>query len=98
MEQSNAAGIDSLSRSNRPPTLRVCLSLALITAAVYWPVARLGVINLDDPHHVSPNPRGQAGLTGKSFAWAFTSSYASNWHPLTWLSHMLDCQLYHLAP
>jgi tetratricopeptide (TPR) repeat protein len=79
-------------------TLLVCILLALITAAVYWPVVRLGFINFDDPDYVSGNPRVQAGVTTESIKWAFTSLYASNWHPLTWLSHMLDCQLYHLKP
>ena len=76
----------------------LCLLLALVTAAVYWPVAKHGFINFDDPDYVSANPRVQAGLTAESVKWAFTSFYASNWHPLTWLSHMLDCQLYGLKP
>ena len=76
----------------------LCLLLALMTAAVYWPVAKHGFINFDDPDYVSANPRVQAGLTAESVKWAFTSFYASNWHPLTWLSHMLDCQLYGLKP
>ena len=78
--------------------LLLCALLALLTAAVYWPVAKLGFINFDDPDYVVGNPRVQAGLTIESIKWAFTSMYASNWHPLTWLSHMLDCQLYHLKP
>jgi len=72
------------------------LLLALATVAVYWPVARLGFINFDDADYVSANPRVQAGLTRESIRWAFTSLYASNWHPVTWLSHMLDCQIYGL--
>ena len=84
--------------SQRKQTIVVCLLLALITAGVYWPVARQGFINFDDPDYVSGNPRVQAGLTLESVQWAFTSMYASNWHPLTWLSHMLDCQIYGLRP
>jgi tetratricopeptide (TPR) repeat protein len=82
----------------RKQTVFICLLLALMTAAVYWPVARQGFINFDDPDYVSGNPRVQAGLTRESVQWAFTSFYSSNWHPLTWLSHMLDCQLYGLKP
>ena len=82
----------------KAPTLVVCLLLALATAAVYWPVSRMGFINFDDPDYVSGNPRVQAGLTAETVRWAFTSGYASNWHPVTWLSHLLDCQLYHLKP
>jgi protein O-mannosyl-transferase len=98
MDAPNAAGVTQGKRSSRAQTLWVCFGLALITAAAYWPVARLGFINLDDPDYVSSNPRVQAGLTAESIKWAFTAVYASNWHPLTWLSHMLDCQLYHLKP
>src|SRR5216117_2554659 len=76
----------------------VCLLLALLTVGVYWPVARHGFINLDDPDYVTGNPRVQAGLAVESIRWAFFSVYSSNWHPLTWLSHMLDCQLYGLKP
>src|SRR5260221_8090822 len=72
--------------------------LALAAAAVYWPVAKNGFINLDDPDYVTGNPRIQAGLTSESIRWAFTGYHSSNWHPLTWLSHELDCQLYGLKP
>ena len=98
MNQPNTAEPICGNRPGRKQTLLLCLVLALVTAAVYWPVARLGFINFDDPDYVSSNPRVQAGLTPESIKWAFTSLYASNWHPLTWLSHMLDCQIYHLKP
>jgi tetratricopeptide (TPR) repeat protein len=84
--------------SQRKQTIVVCLLLALLTVGVYWPVARQGFINFDDPDYVSGNPRVQAGLSLASVQWAFTSLYACNWHPLTWLSHMLDCQIYGLKP
>jgi protein O-mannosyl-transferase len=77
-------------------TALCCVLLALLTISVYWPVVRLGFINYDDPDYVSGNPRVQAGLTAAGAAWAFTNSHSSNWHPVTWLSHMLDCQLYGL--
>jgi protein O-mannosyl-transferase len=98
MDQPTSAGVTQGTDSTRLQTLLVCLCLALVTAAAYWPVVRLGFINYDDPDYVSGNPRVQSGLTAESIRWAFTSMYASNWHPLTWLSHMLDCQLYHLKP
>ena len=84
--------------SQRRQTFLVCLLLVFATVGVYWPVATQGFINFDDPDYVSSNPRVQAGLTLASVQWAFTSLYASNWHPLTWLSHELDCQLYGLKP
>lgn len=85
-------------RAGTRHALLVCLLLAVLTAAAYWPVVRNGFVNYDDPDYVSSNPIVQAGLTGESIRWAFTSYYSSNWHPLTWLSHMLDCQLYGLKP
>ncbi len=72
--------------------------LALITLAVYLPVIELRFITLDDSLYLTENPKVQAGLTWDSVRWAFTQSHAANWHPLTWLSHMLDCQLFGLKP
>jgi protein O-mannosyl-transferase len=76
------------------PSSVICLLLALATIAVFWPVARLDFVNYDDPDYVTSNLHVQSGLTWQSTAWAFTSGHASNWHPLTWLSHMLDWQLF----
>jgi Flp pilus assembly protein TadD len=55
-------------------------------------------VNFDDGKYILENPHVRTGLTAEGFIWAFTSSYASNWHPLTWLSHMLDVQLFGLDP
>lgn len=76
----------------------VCTLLAAGTVATFWPVLGNGFINYDDPDYVTANPKVQAGLTWTGVRWAFTTGYFGNWHPLTWLSHMLDCQLYGLAP
>ena len=76
----------------------ICLGLAAITLALFWPVSRHDFINLDDPDYVTQNPVVQAGITGPGLHWAFGASHANNWHPLTWLSHMLDCQLFGLKP
>lgn len=73
--------------------------LALGTAAVYAPAIRNGFVNLDDPDYVTRNPHVLAGLTWSDIRWALGSSYpSSNWHPLTWISHMLDVQLYGRNP
>ncbi|MCL6519685.1 MAG: tetratricopeptide repeat protein [Armatimonadetes bacterium] len=72
----------------------VGLLLVIITVAVYWPVLRHDFTNYDDDKYVTDNPPVQAGLTAPSIVWAFTKIHESNWHPLTWLSHMLDAQLY----
>jgi hypothetical protein len=74
------------------------LLLLGITLACFWPVGRLGYIIYDDCEYVYLNPIVQSGLNLKSIAWAFAADYSSNWHPLTWLSHMLDCQLFGLNP
>jgi tetratricopeptide (TPR) repeat protein len=73
--------------------------LALGTAAVYAPAMRNGFVNLDDPDYVTRNPHVLAGLTRADIRWALGSSYpSSNWHPLTWISHMADVQLYGRNP
>jgi len=78
--------------------LLICLFLGLITLATYWQVVNHEFINYDDPVYVSKNPHIQSGLTLKSIACSFTAEVAGNWHPLTLLSHMLDCQIYGLNP
>jgi len=78
--------------------LLICLLLSSITLAVYWQVRNHEFVIYDDDLYVTENPHVQAGLTRESLKWAFTTTWASNWHPLTWLSHMLDCQLYELNP
>jgi tetratricopeptide (TPR) repeat protein len=72
----------------------VCVALIVASIAAYWQAGKNGYVNFDDPDYVSSNPRVQAGLTGESVRWAFTAMHSSNWHPVTWLSHMLDSQIY----
>ncbi len=76
----------------------VGLLLCLITLVVYWQVMDHGFITYDDDKYVTKNPYIQKGLTIESITWAFTTMSASNWHPLTWISHMLDYQLFGLNP
>lgn len=80
---------------SRLPHLLAVLLIAG-TWAVFWPVADHAFLNFDDPHYVVGNAEVRGGLTWRSVAWAFTTRHAANWHPLTWLSHMLDCQLFGL--
>jgi len=68
--------------------------LVLGVIAVYWPVVGYGFVDYDDQEYVWVNPHVAAGLTWPGVVWAFTTFYAANWHPLTWLSHMLDVQLF----
>jgi tetratricopeptide (TPR) repeat protein len=76
----------------------LCVALAVITFAVFGQTLRYRFVNFDDGEYVAQNPVVAHGLTLKGFIWAFAGPHAANWHPLTWLSHMLDCQLYGLDP
>ena len=76
----------------------IALLLALTTLLVYLPVTRSGFLNYDDDDYVTNNQIIQNGLTFAGIKWAFTSFHAANWHPLTWLSHMMDCELFGLNP
>jgi tetratricopeptide (TPR) repeat protein len=88
--------IDTLKKSR----LEICVivSLVLLTAAVYGQVIGHGFINYDDPDYITENLLVQEGLTREGSRWAFTTFTAANWHPLTWLSHMLDVQLFGVKP
>jgi tetratricopeptide (TPR) repeat protein len=74
--------------------LGVCLFLAAITFAVFGQTLRHEFINYDDDRYVYENSVVQKGLTWEGFRWALTYGGIGHWHPLTWMSHMLDCQLY----
>jgi Tfp pilus assembly protein PilF len=69
-------------------------ALALATFIAYEQVRHNNFVDYDDTVYVSENPQVLRGLTGESISWAFTTRLSANWHPLTWLSHMLDCQLF----
>ncbi len=76
----------------------IYVALALATFIAFEQVRRNGFLSYDDDLYVTENPNVKAGITTESVIWAFTSTHVSNWHPLTWLSHMLDCQLFGLRP
>jgi Flp pilus assembly protein TadD len=76
----------------------LCLLLVAVTLVVYWPVTHCDFVNYDDPDYFTSNPHVLNGLTAASVTWAFTTSYAANWHPLTWLSLMLDAELFGQGP
>jgi tetratricopeptide (TPR) repeat protein len=77
-------------------TLLSCLFLAAATLAAFWPVIHYNFVNCDDQAYVYENPALQAGLSWQGLVWAFTTGYAGNWHPLTWLSHILDVKWFGL--
>jgi len=90
----------SLSTQASPRLVAIlALLLAVGTAAVYAPAMRNGFVNLDDPDYVTRNSHVLGGLTWADIRWALGSSYpSSNWHPLTWISHMADVQVYGRNP
>ena len=80
------------------PRILALLLVLMTVAAYYLPVWQCAFLTYDDPDYVTDNRMVRAGLTGAGLKWAFTTTHASNWHPLTWLSHMTDCELFGLRP
>jgi protein O-mannosyl-transferase len=76
----------------------VCVALAAVTIAAYGPSIHAEFVNIDDPTYIAENLRVQRGITLENVNWAFRTFYFSNWHPLTWLSYMLDCELFGVNP
>jgi len=82
------------SNSDRSWSFVVCLALTFATAAVYCQVCSHDFVNYDDIEYIYQNPNIQSGITLQAVKWALTTGYAANWHPLTWLSHITDWQLF----
>ena len=76
----------------------ICLALAAITLAVYWPVRHHDFVCYDDNRFITENPIIQAGLNRLSVSYALASTVVDNWHPVTVLSHILDCELFGVNP
>ena len=72
----------------------IVLGLILITLACYWPVGTADFVNYDDNRYITDNPTVQRGLTMEGIKYAFTSPDGGYWHPITWISHMIDVELY----
>jgi Tfp pilus assembly protein PilF len=72
------------------------LALSAVVLFCHSGALRNGFTGYDDPDYVTSNPHVNTGLTGANVLWAFTAAYANNWHPLTWISHALDCTLFGL--
>jgi tetratricopeptide (TPR) repeat protein len=83
---------------NVRPDILICLFLVIAILLVYWQVRNYSFVNYDDRQYVTQNHYVNTGFTLESIKWSFTAIHASNWHPLTWLSHMLDCQIYGMNP
>src|SRR5215469_1260014 len=78
-------------------TLLACVFLAGATLTVYWPARHYKFVAYDDNDYVYENPIVRAGLTWGGIQWSFVDRQANNWHPLTWISHMADCQIFGLS-
>jgi len=76
----------------------LCLFLIAATLVIYNRVNQNSFVNFDDDRYITENAHVRAGLTWGTIRWAFSSLEQANWHPLTWLSHALDCQLFRLNP
>jgi protein O-mannosyl-transferase len=84
-----------------PPCLPVWLLavvLVLLSLAIYWPATRCDFVNYDDNIYLTDNTHVSNGLSLENARWAFGTDYAANWHPVTWLSHMLDCRMFGFNP
>jgi tetratricopeptide (TPR) repeat protein len=76
----------------------VCLLLAMVTLALYWPVTGFELINYDDTEYIVENTHIHSGLTWAGATWAVSTGYEGFWQPLTWLSYMLDVTVYGMGP
>jgi len=89
--------LNKINISPKKQNLIVYIFLVVVTLAVFWQVHRYDFVNFDDDIYVTENSHIQSGITLDGVRWAFSATYAEFWHPLTWLSLMLDYQLYGLS-
>ncbi|MBW1847872.1 MAG: tetratricopeptide repeat protein [Deltaproteobacteria bacterium] len=82
----------------RHPQFKISIFLIFITLSVFWQLPSHDFVNIDDSVYVTKNPYIKEGLTISSIKWAFTSFHAEFWHPVTWLSYMLDFELFRMSP
>jgi hypothetical protein len=92
--QKNKPTIKIKGRFNIRLDVIICFLLIVVNLGVYWQVQAHDFIGYDDDKYVTDNPPVRQGLSKESIIWAFGSFHASNWHPITWLSHMLDVELF----
>jgi hypothetical protein len=76
----------------------ICLLLVMVTLIVYLQVASHGFVSFDDGLYITDNIQVQGGMNLENIGWSFTTTYSSNWHPLTWMSHMLDVSMFDMHP
>ncbi len=96
MHRISAAQLNPPRTNRRWWTIGICIALAALSWLVFGQTLWHDFVNYDDPRYVYENTRITGGLSISGIAWAFTHIHSMNWHPLTTISHMLDCQLYGL--
>jgi tetratricopeptide (TPR) repeat protein len=87
-----------MTRKNALPVALVCLVLALGTILLYAPAVHFNFVNYEDQLYVMHNPHVNTGFHWNELGWYFGAGYAGNWHPVTWISHAIDCQIFGLNP
>ena len=94
----NRLSVVEVERRKKRVTLLIYIALAAATFVAYEPIRHNGFVGYDDTEYIVKNSHITGGITQQSIIWAFTKPYASNWHPLTWISHILDYRLFGLNP
>lgn len=97
-ESTEKSGPSVWSRFSPHQTALICLGLLLAILVAYWPVRLNDFVLYDDGDYLTNNSQVQKGLSWEGIRWAFTTGHAANWHPLTWISHMLDVELFGMNP
>ena len=98
LEEPAVSASSRLFQSPERRTQLLCLLLTVVVLVSYSPVTHNGFLSYDDDRYITDNPHVRAGLTRATVKWSFTTYDQANWHPLTWLSHALDCELFGLNP
>lgn len=88
----------SKQRMENRKNLIFCLFLSIVTIGIFWQIQDHEFIIFDDPGYIYENKHVIRGLTFEAVKWAFLESHAANWHPITWISHILDFEMYGLDP
>jgi len=97
-EESGRPSLQRPSASRETHIVTLCLLLVAATLAFYNPIIHNQFIDFDDSSYILKNSWVQGGLTWDTVKWSFTTFREGNWHPVTWLSHALDCQIFRLNP
>jgi hypothetical protein len=89
---------DDLTASPGRARIALAVVVTLLSAALFAPALSFEFLEWDDPLYVTHNPRVTGGLSADGLRWAFTTDHAGNWHPLTWISHMVDVEIFGMNP